>query len=314
MRVRPFLLAAFLLASSQAQYAPAAPLENQAADLNLKEGLVLGDRGGVLELEARDVSLGMLLGELASKGPVQTKLTAPSLASCSVNVKYQQVGSLREVIESLLEGFSYTLHAATSGTLTLTVLSPCPPVRVTATSAVARTASALPQRAEPLEAPAPADDDGPAEGEPRSLDEFEPLTVEEPARDDDDDDEDGNAPSRETEEQESVYQDAVIGRALEVLRSSHRHLKSEAIKSLSGVLKPEVTQVLIEAASGKLDLTAEARAEAVAALWQSATRPDFPTPTVSSALKHLAEDVDPAVSSVAKGAVKDLEQRALTTR
>ncbi|MGH8532467.1 MAG: hypothetical protein ACREV1_06980 [Gammaproteobacteria bacterium] len=174
-------------------------------------------------------------------------------------------------------------------------------------------ASAFPQRAETLEAPAPADDDAPAEGEPRSLDEFEPLAIAEPARDADED-ENGNAPSREIEKQESVYQDAVVRRALEVLRSSRRHLKSEAIKSLSGVLRPEVTQVLIEAASDKLDLTAEARAEAVAALWQSATRPDFPTPTVLSALKHLAEDADPAVSSVAKDAVKDLEQRALTTR
>ncbi|MGH8527031.1 MAG: hypothetical protein ACREXY_23350, partial [Gammaproteobacteria bacterium] len=166
MRVKLFLLASFLLGLSQAQYAP-------AAVLNLKEGLVLGDRGAVLELEARDLSLGMLLGELTSKGPGQTKLTTPSLASCSVNVKQKQVGSLREAIERLLEGFSYTLHSATSGTLTLTVLSPCPRVRVTASSAVTRMASAFPQRAETLEAPAPADDDAPAEGEPRSLEEFE---------------------------------------------------------------------------------------------------------------------------------------------
>lgn len=307
------LIAACLTSSGLALGATIPPGDTRNAQLGPVEGLVLDDQQGRVEIEARDIPLGALLKALAAQASVEARLAEPSLASCSVNAKRQQAASLREAIERLLQGFSYALYPAASGALALTIVAACPPAQP-AHAPAATGSKPSPQLAAKIpivetSPPAPPDqDEAPEMGAPHSLDEFEPLAAEEPLHDREEDQREVDP----NEQGEQAYQDAVVSRALKALHSPHDHLKEDAIGSLAGIPNPEVTQVLIETASAKLGLPMEARTKAVALLWENATQPGSSDPAVLSAHEQLAKDVDPAVSSHAENALKDLQQRTLT--
>lgn len=294
-RVTPALIAACLSTSALALGAAVPRGDPGNTELGSAEQAVLQDRQGLLEIEATDIPLATLLKALAAKASVEARLAEPSLASCSVNAKRQQAASLREAIERLLQGFSYALYPADSGALALTIVATCPPARPPAKTSIVEAR--------------PDEDEAPAEGAPLSLDEFESLAVEEPS----DDEEEGQQAVGPKEQDEQAYRDAVVSRALKALHSPHHQIKEEAIGSLAGIRSPEVTQVLIDAASGKLDLTMEARTNAVATLSQNATGTDSPDTAALGVLEQLAKDADPAVSSIAQNALKDLQQRAVVS-
>lgn len=291
-RITPALLTAYVSLCGSALAASIPPSDTSKTALDSGDQAVLKEHEGVLEIEARGISLGMLSEALAAKASVEVRLADPSLASCSINAERQHAASLRDAIERLLEGFSYALYPTNSGALALTIVATCPAPRLSQVRhAITRGPTAR------------ANDEAPEPDAPQSLDEFEPLAVQEPTHD-------GEAASP-SEQDQQAYRDAVLSRALKALHSPHQHLKEEAIDSLAGVRSPEVTQLLIDAASGKLGLTMEARTNAVAGLRQNATEPGFVDPAAVGALEQLAKDANPAVSSIAQNALKDLHQRAI---
>lgn len=304
-RLTSALLAAWLTLSGLAFGTVIPPSDD--TKLRAAARLVFEYHSGLVEIEARDLPLDELLKALAAKASVGARLAEPSLASCSVNAKRQQATSLREAIERLLQGFSYALYPGDSGTLTLTILAACPPARSDHSASLQPTAKNVIADASPQ---VPADENAqPEEGAPLTLDEFEPLSVAEPSHDG----EEGQAVADPSEQEVHAYQDAVISRAFKALHSPHHHLKEEAVGSLAGISNPEVAHVLIEAASGKLDLDTEARTNAVAALWQNTTGTGSPDAAAVGALQQLAKDADPEISSIATNALIDLQQRAVVS-
>ncbi|MGH8611230.1 MAG: hypothetical protein ACREYF_04050 [Gammaproteobacteria bacterium] len=273
--------------------------------------VVIRIQAGSLELVVWDSTLGVVLQVLGGQTALEGKLTEPALARCAVQAQLS-APSLREVIELLLNGFSYALYPTASGALGLTVLGACPSRQMVKTFNPNRSAMVLPQTTGAPAAEEWALPQGAEifpEDEPSSLDELETLGAVEPSLSQNE--EHGLMPTSQEDqsEAEQKLQDALFRRALAVLHSTHQHLKSEAIKSIANIKDDRVTETLIESATGTLDVPTEARTEALAALVQNTAEPGAIRTMTLVALRDLSQDPNPSISSAARRALKEIQRR-----
>jgi hypothetical protein len=243
---------------------------------------------GLIDARIDNAPLGEVLRELALKIGMQIHIADPVIANWPVLVSVKGI-PLAEGVKRILESFSYVLYSAANVPVII-VLSTRPDPAKTTAAALKPVSLAQPHHAISEEAP-------------KSLDEFQPIAV-------------GNAFFGADGKQElsqadqlavvQEYNEALLKRALDVLKSDYKHLQVEAINQLVGMDDPRVTQVLVEAASTGPD--AKSRAQAVEALWRHAAYLRFTDATLATAIKQLAEDSDANVSKVAHHALQDMQQ------
>jgi hypothetical protein len=247
---------------------------------------------GLIDARIDNAPIGEVLREIALKTGMQIRLTDPVIANWPVSASLKGI-SVAEGTKRILEGFSYVLYPAVNVPVVIVLSTPPDPAK----GGVKTTAAAL--NSVPLAQP----HDAISEEAPKSLDEFQPIAV-------------GDAFFGADGEQElgqeerlalvQEYNEALLKRALDVLKSDYKHLQAEAIKQLVGMNDPRVTQLLVEAASTGLD--EKSRAQAVETLWRHAAHLRFADATLVTAIEQLAEDSDANVSKVAHNALQDMQQ------
>lgn len=263
-----------------------------AAKRDLLTAFALRYENGLIDARIDNAPLGKVLRELALKTGMQIHLADPVIANWPVLASVKGI-PLVEGVKQILEGFSYVLYLAANGPVVIVLSTqPDPAKMVVKTTAAALKPASLAQPPHAI-----------SEKAPRSLDEFQPISV-------------GDALSGADGEQElspeeqlaviQEHDEALLKRALDVLNSDYKHLHAEAIDQLVGILDPRATQALVEAASTGLD--AKSRAHAVEALWQHAAHLQFADTSSVAALKQLAEDSDANVRAVARRALQDMQQ------
>ena len=213
---------------------------------------------------------------LARKTGMQIHIADPVIANWPVLASVKGI-PLAEGVKRILESFSYVLYPAANVPVVI-VLSTRPDPAKTTAAALKPVSLAQPHHAISEEAP-------------KSLDEFQPIEVGDAFLGADGEQE------LSPEEQLAVvqeYNEALLKRALDALKSDYKQLHAEAINQLVGMDDPRVAQVLVEAAN--TDLDAKSRAQAVEALWQHAGYLQFADATSVNALKQLAEDSDANVT------------------
>jgi hypothetical protein len=243
---------------------------------------------GLIDARIDNAPLGEVLRDLALKTGMQIHIADPVIANWPVLASVKGI-PLAEGVKRILEGFSYMLYPATNGPVVI-VLSTQPDPAKTTAAALKPASLAQPHHAISEEAP-------------QSLDEFQPVAVGDAFFGADGEQE------LSPEEQLAVvqeYNEALLKRAFDVLKSDYTHLYVEAINQIVGMDDPRATQALVEAVSTGLD--AKSRAQAVEALWQHAAHLQFADATSVDALKQLAEDSDANVSKVAHRALQDMQQ------
>jgi hypothetical protein len=205
---------------------------------------------------------------------------------------------VRTRVQQILRGFSYALYRA-SHTLTLIVLSTG--VKTTSSLALGGTPDGSTDPTPRLPAAVPR------ERVPQSLDEFQPIAVEEPSQERE---VAGDTPSdpAEHEARDDVYHEALLHRALDALKSEHKHLHGEAINHLAGLEDPRAMQTLVQVALDGGGLDARLRLQAVGALVQHAENLQFTDSVPVDVLKTLSEDTDANVRSIAQRALQHSKQ------
>lgn len=267
-------------------------------DLHYHNGLISG--------RIEHAPLGRVLRELALKTGMQFKLTEPSFASFSISARWDAV-SIDQAIKQILRGFSFALYRVsnTVGVIMLTT----PPLASSTSGLIIDRHTNTHALAEPTPSqldsePKPAMVAGPV---PQSLDELMAIPIEIALPDDESDSNEDRDPSvRLAKEQE--YQEALLNRALMALRSEHRHLYEEAIDQLGAINDPRAVQALIDAIEDRDGLNRNIKRRAVEALWQQATNTRFSDVSSIQALRQLSEDSDENIRSLARQALKEMEQ------
>jgi hypothetical protein len=247
---------------------------------------------GLIDARIDNAPLGKVLHGLALKTGIQIHLADPVIGNWPILASVRGM-PLIEGVKQILKGFSYALYPAANGPVVIVLSTQPDPAKISdKTTAAALKPASLAQ-------PIPAI----SKEAPQSLDEFQPISVGDALS--------GADGERELspEEQLAVIQEhdeALLKRALDVLKSDYKHLYAEAIDQLVGILDPRATQALVEAASTGPD--AKSRAQAAEGLWQHAAHLQFADATSVTALKQLAEDSDANVSAVAHRALQDMQQ------
>jgi hypothetical protein len=93
------------------------------------------------------------------------------------------------------------------------------------------------------------------------------------------------------------------GSILDAVQSGDDARRLQAVNQLVGIEDPRATQVLVEAATD-----AKLCRQAVGALWRHAADLQFADSASVDALRQFAQDSDGHVSSVAREALRDMEQ------
>ena len=247
---------------------------------------------GLIDARIDNAPLGKVLHELARKTGMQIHIADPVITNWPVLASVKGI-RLVEGVKRILESFSYVLYSAANGPVVIVLSTRPDPAKV----GVKTTAAAL----KPVSLAQPHH--AISEETPKSLDEFQPIAVGDAFFEADGKQELGQ------EDQLAVvqeYNEALLKRAFDVLKSDYKHLHAEAINQLVGVDDPRVTQVLVEATSTGLD--AESRAQAAETLWRHVGYLQFADATSVDALKQLAEDSDANVSMIARRALQDMQQ------
>lgn len=267
---------------------------------------------GHIDAQITAMPLRRVLSELGAKAGLQTRVSDPQIGDYPVTSTLQAV-PLTEAIAGLLDGFSYAMYVEGT-TLTLSVLSTPPkpkrsPISVTRAISPAASQGALP--ADPRSPDTPADEretDG-----PESLEEFEPITMEEPFTASDEG-EDTDTASSAQQVDNSAYHEALMQRALNALLSEHKDLHPDAIEQLADLKDPRATQALIDVALNGAEQRPQVhRRRAVAALSQRVETLASAADTASAnALKQLAQDSDQEVRNIASQALQAMSAAAAT--
>ncbi len=249
-------------------------------------------KNGLLDARIDNAPLGKVLHELARKTGIQIHIADPVIANWPVLASVKGI-PLAEGIKQILESFSYVLYPAANVPVVMVLSTRPDPAKV----GVKTTAAAL----KPVSLAQPPH--AISEEAPKSLDEFQPIAVGDAFF--------GADGKQELSQEERLavvqeYNEALLKRALDVLKSDYKHLQAEAINQLVGMDDPRIPQVLVEAASTGLD--AKSRAQAVEALWRHVGHLRFTDATSVDALKQLAEDSDANVSTIARRALQDMQQ------
>ncbi|HEV8711768.1 MAG TPA: HEAT repeat domain-containing protein [Candidatus Binatia bacterium] len=241
--------------------------------------------GALISAEIDNVQLGKVLGALGQKTGLQVQLIDPAIANWPVSAS-MKAAPLDEGIREILDGFSYVFYFANNIPVVI-VLSTHPDAARTGF----KTAVGRAEQISPL-----------------SLDEFQPLRVEEPSSGSGEEGDQDPDPVVQAA-QEYEYNEVLLRRALDALNSKHTHLRAEALDQLADVQDPRATQALVEAASGRTNLDPQYRLQAVTALSRQAFNMNFIDTVSVDALKQLAGDSDENVRGVARQALQDMQQR-----
>lgn len=273
--------------------------------------------GGRVDACISELPLAQVLRALAAKIGITVTLNDPTTAERPVSIELRSA-SIPEALVAILDGYSYTVSPA-ADTWTVTILStmprarsvrpPCAHAELRHVVAVNGSVIAKPDF---LTAVGTADVDEPLVEIPTSLDEFEPLNVEDDLADVDSEDDAGqDLTARSEKEQRSSerqqrYHDAVLNRALNALRSPNQNLRLEALNALGGLEDDRVADVLVEAANDRSNGSATLRAEAVSALYRNTAELGFANGRAVDTLKQLAKDADDRIRGIAQSALRDM--------
>lgn len=246
-------------------------------------------KNGLLDARIDNAPLGKVLHEIARKTGMQIHIADPVIANWPVLASVKGL-RLVEGVKRILESFSYVLYPAANVPVVIVLSTRPDPAKVAMAAALKPVSLAQPHHAISAEAP-------------KSLDEFQPIAVGDTFF--------GADGKQELDQEDRLaavqeYNEALLKRALDVLKSDYKHLQAEAINQLVGMDDPRVTQLLVEAAS--TDLDAKSRAQTVETLWRHVGYLRFADATSVDALKQLAEDSDANVSTIARRALQDMQQ------
>jgi hypothetical protein len=264
---------------------------------------------GLINAHIDSAPLGKILHELVLKTGMQVNLSDPVIASWPVSVTLKAI-PLEQGVQMILDGFSYVIYRI-SNVPAVIVLSTQP------NSTQTRLKSAVIGVKHALLPPVPDktmdifEDPDPVihrsgEGVPQSLDELQPITVEEAFSDSEAAGDDAADPSARLA-QEQEYNEALLQRALNALKSEHKHLHVEAIDQLADLEDPRATESIVQAVSSGAGLDPKSRLQAVGALRRHAENLHFADATSVNALKQLAEDSDENIRSLARQALQHME-------
>lgn len=268
-------------------------------NINKRPAVLVTCSDGLVKVHIINASVGHVLKTLHLKCGLQTNIIDPEITTSGIGIELNWV-SVEEALRAILEGFSYAIYPS-EDTLAVSLLSTPP--------------RPGPKHSEPIPI-SPiwnsvsidnANEYEPRENEPRSLDEFQIIESERESEASfvDDADAQFHAPSLESEQQQRSIE-SLVNRALAVIESDYMHLKQEAINQLATLEDPKAVEILISAANGSLNLDNDSRAEAVTALWRSATDSQFRNIDSVNTLKQLVNDPDSRVSEIAKKAVQNM--------
>jgi hypothetical protein len=247
---------------------------------------------GLIDARIDNAPLGEVLRDLALKTGMQIHIADPVITNWPVLASVKGI-PLAEGVKRILESFSYVLYSAANGPVVIVLSTrPDPAKGGVKTTAAALNPVSLAQPHHAISAEAP-----------KSLDEFQPIAVGDTFF--------GADGKQELDQEDRLaavqeYNEALLKRALDVLKSDYKHLQAEAINQLVGMDDPRVAQLLVETASTGLD--AKSRAQAVETLWRHVGYLRFADATSVDALKQLAEDSDANVSTIARRALQDMQQ------
>lgn len=263
---------------------------------------------GHIDARITAMPLRRVLSELSAKTGLQTRVSDPQIGDYPLTSTLQAV-PLTEAIAALLDGFSYAMYIE-GGTSTLSVLSTPPkpkpsPVSVARAISPAASQAALPPDPSPPDTPA---DERETEG-PESLEEFEPITMEEEPFTASEEGEDTDTASSADN---PAYDEALLQRALDALGSEHQELHPDAIEQLADLKDPRATQALIDAALNGAEHTPELRHKVIAALSQHVEQLGSADTAFADALKQLAQDSDQEVRNIASEALQAVSAAAAT--
>lgn len=269
------------------------PNSSAAQDRRIAEDVAGGAvevryEGRLLHAEIRKAPLGAVAKSLRTKTGVQMLLNDPAIAEEPVSASIRS-GSIEHGIRIILSGFSYALHSSARG-YTVVVLS-TPPKRKGADSIAVLDSNDIPT-AEP-----------PAKG-PQTLDEFRSLM---PVANGDTIGHSGDDPAALTDEAQT--REEMLQRALDVLKSPHRHLYAYAIDQLGMLNDQRAADILI-----KMAQQGPGRYLATEALARIASQSQFEDPNTVTVLQRLASDQDDDVRRSASQALEQMRQVQLAAR
>jgi HEAT repeat protein len=236
----------------------------------------------MIEAEISDAPLDQVARELERWTQTRVILTDPASASWRISA-FVKAKSFGEGIRQILNGYSYAIYPIGAETPVIVVLS---------TRRNLPTPTAIPvaqglQSAAQVEAPAESD--------------AEDLTAE--------DDHDADSVTSLTHEQR---QEALLTKALAMLKSGNRQLHAQAIDQLASIHDARATQALIGAANGDGTADPRSRVQAAESLWNHAAELEFSDQASVNALKRLATDRDTNVRNIARQALADMQQQQET--
>ncbi len=233
---------------------------------------------------------------------VQVVLIDPAITAWRVSGAARGV-SLEEGIKTILHGFSYAFHRGHPRP-TLVVLATQPAPRRTSDPSVTLEPGSGVASPDADDGVTAVDDPAPAALKaPQTLDEFRAVTPLQAPDDPEAPDLDANASFQ------AEYQEALLQRAVDALKSEYQQLRTEALDQLANLLDPRATEALIAAANGGGEL----RAVAVEALTRHAANHEYADATSVAALQRIALDSDPAVKQLAQQALEAMDQYQLAT-
>lgn len=247
---------------------------------------------GLIDADINDAPIGKVLDELKAKTGTRVNIHDPSILASRLSATLKGI-PLDKTIQILLEGFSYALYPR-DDTFAVTILSTVPETVMSHRRFTSE---------QEVEAQSAADPN--SETVPKSLDEFQPIKMEERWLGVNH----AEHESSEGSEQlmiEQRYQEALVQRAQDAINSEHEHLYKHALNQLVGINDPQATEMLIDATT--METNWISRAQAVDALSQHAANLQFADTTSIDALKQLSEDGNNEVSSVALKALREIEQ------
>ena len=244
------------------------------APLRYEHGAVTG------RLES--VPLGQVLAQLEEQTGLRARLIDPASESWPVSAVLQAT-PLERAVRKILDGFSYVLQSGPEGLEVIVLAAP------------RRTAATTVEGADSGSARAPA---GASRSErarsPQTLDDLAPIAEHEGSP---------SAPAKEAgtvnPTQPQRYNEAMLHRALDALRTDQKGLHVEAMKQLATLDDPRAAEALREVVLRTAADDAEHRFQAVSALVQHAELTQFGDRASVTLLQQLARDHDGDVRGLA---------------
>ncbi|MGH8511091.1 MAG: HEAT repeat domain-containing protein [Gammaproteobacteria bacterium] len=220
---------------------------------------------------------------MQTKAGVQMLFNDPAIAEKPISASIRG-RSIKQGIQIILSGFSYALHSSAPGH-TVVVLSTLLQRKGGADAIAALDTHDVPTA------------EAPAKG-PQTLDEFRALA---PLADEDTTDHSGDDDVALTDEAQP--REAMLERALDVLKSPHRQLYAYAIDQLGMLNDQRAIDTLV-----KLAQQGPGRYLATEALARVAAQGQFEDPNAVTVLQRLASDQDDDVRRSASQALEQMRQ------